>query len=55
MPWLVLAVLLVIWESSCVVFDIPEIILPRPSKVFVVFVPRFDILMCSAGRRCGPR
>jgi NitT/TauT family transport system permease protein len=45
MPWLVLAGLLVIWELSCVFFEIPEIILPRPSKVFVVFVQRFDILM----------
>ena len=45
MPWLVIAVLLVVWEFSCVVFDVPEIILPRPSKVFTVFVARFDILL----------
>jgi len=45
MPWLVIAVLLAVWEISCVVFDVPEIILPRPSKVFAVFVARFDILM----------
>src|SRR5471030_1234310 len=45
MPWLVIAVLLAVWEICCVVFEVPEIILPRPSKVFVVFVQRFDILM----------
>jgi len=45
MPWLVMAVLLIIWEICCVVFDVPEIILPRPTKVFVVFYKRFDILM----------
>ena len=45
MPWLALAVLLVVWEIACIVFDIPEIILPRPTKVFAVFVTRFDILM----------
>ena len=45
MPWLVLAGLLVIWEIACVAFAVPEIILPRPSKVFLVFFQRFDILM----------
>lgn len=45
MPWLVLAGLLIVWEIACVVFSIPEIILPRPSKVFAVFFQRFDILM----------
>ena len=45
MPWLVLAGLLIVWEIACVVFAVPEIILPRPSKVFAVFFQRFDILM----------
>ncbi len=45
MPWLVLAGLLIVWEIACVVFSIPEIILPRPSKVFAVFFQRLDILM----------
>ena len=45
MPWLVLAALLVVWEIACVAFAVPEIILPRPSKVFLVFFQRFDILM----------
>jgi len=45
MPWLVIAVLLAIWEIACVVFDIPEILLPRPSRIFTVFVARFDILL----------
>ena len=45
MPWLAMAFFLVVWELVCIVFDLPEIILPRPTKVFVVFVQRFDILM----------
>ena len=45
MPWLVMAALLIVWEICCVLFDVQEIILPRPSKIFTVFVARFDILM----------
>jgi NitT/TauT family transport system permease protein len=45
MPWIAVAILLVIWEGACVAFDVPEIILPRPTKVFTVFVARFDILL----------
>ena len=45
MPWLATAILLVIWELACIAFDVPEIILPKPTKIFTVFVARFDILM----------
>ena len=45
MPWLAMAVFLVVWELACIVFDLPEIILPRPTKVFAVFVQRIDILI----------
>jgi len=45
MPWLAVALLLVVWEAACVVFDVPEILLPRPTRVFAVFVARFDILL----------
>jgi NitT/TauT family transport system permease protein len=45
MPWIATVILLVIWEVCCVVFDIAEIVLPRPSKVFVVFWQRLDILL----------
>jgi NitT/TauT family transport system permease protein len=45
MPWLVMAVLLIVWEICCVAFDVPEIILPRPTKVFAVFWQRLDILL----------
>jgi len=49
MPWLVLAVLLIVWEIACIVFAVPEIILPKPTKIFVVFVQRFDILIVYSG------
>ena len=45
MPWLFLAAFLVLWELACIAFAIPEIILPKPTKIFAVFVARFDILM----------
>jgi len=45
MPWLAMALFLVIWELICVVFDLPEILLPRPTRVFAVFVQRIDILL----------
>ena len=45
MPWLAMAFFLVVWELACIVFDLPEIILPRPTKVFAVFVQRIDILL----------
>jgi len=45
MPWMAMAVFLIVWELACIVFDLPEIILPRPTKVFVVFVQRIDILI----------
>lgn len=45
MPWLVIAALLLVWELACVFFDLPEILLPRPSRVFVVFWQRIDILL----------
>lgn len=45
MPWLAMALFLVIWELVCVVFDVPEILLPRPTRVFAVFVQRIDILL----------
>lgn len=45
MPWLAMAGLLIVWEVTCIVLDVPEIILPRPTKVFAVFVDRFDILL----------
>lgn len=45
MPWLVLAALLLVWEAACIVFSVQEIILPRPSRIFEVFVARFDILL----------
>ncbi|MBS0519705.1 MAG: ABC transporter permease [Proteobacteria bacterium] len=45
MPWIAIAILLAIWEIACIAFDVPEILLPRPTKVFSVFVARFDILM----------
>jgi NitT/TauT family transport system permease protein len=45
MPWIAMAVFLLIWELACVAFDLPEILLPRPTRVFEVFFQRLDILV----------
>jgi NitT/TauT family transport system permease protein len=45
MPWLAMALFLLVWEAVCVAFDLPEILLPRPTRVFEVFVQRIDILL----------
>ena len=45
MPWLAMALFLLTWELVCVAFDLPEILLPRPTRVFEVFIQRFDILL----------
>lgn len=45
MPWLTLAVLLLAWEIACIVFDVPEIIAPRPSRVLEVMIQRGDLLL----------
>ena len=45
MPWLTMALLLLVWELCCVFIGIQEIILPRPSKIFAVAVQRWDILL----------
>ncbi|MFT0862069.1 ABC transporter permease [Ancylobacter sp. G4_0304] len=45
MPWLTLAVLLIGWELACLAFAVPEIILPRPSRIMEVIVQRWDILL----------
>jgi predicted dehydrogenase len=45
MPWLVTIGLFLIWELACVVFDIQEIVLPRPSRIFAVSIERWSILL----------
>ncbi|MCS0495966.1 ABC transporter permease [Ancylobacter sp. MQZ15Z-1] len=45
MPWLTLLALLVLWEVACIVFHIPEIVAPRPTRVFEVVIQRWDLLL----------
>lgn len=45
MPWLAMAALLVLWELACIVFEVPEILAPRPTRVFEVMVLRWEILL----------
>ena len=45
MPWLAMAFFLIVWELACIVFDVPEILLPKPTRIFAVAVQRWDILL----------
>jgi len=40
-----MGVLLVAWEIACVAFAVPEIILPRPTRIFAVSVQHAGILV----------
>lgn len=45
MPWIFMAIFLVAWEIACIAFAVPEIILPRPTRIFEVSVLRADVLL----------
>ena len=45
MPWLVTIALFLIWEIACILFQTPEIVLPKPSRIFVVAFERWAILL----------
>lgn len=44
-PWLFVVGLLILWELSCVAFQIPSFVLPRPSAVAVSLYERFGPIM----------
>jgi NitT/TauT family transport system permease protein len=44
MPWLVCAGAVLIWELACLIFSIPEFILPRPSQIAYVLVSSADAI-----------
>ena len=48
MPWIVIAACFVLWEAVCVVFNIQEFVLPRPSVVAASIVKRADVLAFHA-------
>src|SRR5690349_19551279 len=45
MPYLAMAIILLIWEAACILFDLPEILLPRPTRIFATMIQRWDILL----------
>jgi NitT/TauT family transport system permease protein len=38
MPWLVVIAAIVLWELGCIVFSVPEFILPQPSRIIEVLI-----------------
>jgi NitT/TauT family transport system permease protein len=48
MPWLVLAVLLVVWETACTLFHVRTVILPAPSAIIASLIKYFPIIMTQA-------
>ena len=49
MPWIVLLVLLLIWEIGCALFRVPRTILPRPSLIAASLYEFFPVIMEQAG------
>jgi NitT/TauT family transport system permease protein len=45
MPYLAMAIILIVWETACVLLDVPEIILPKPTRIFATMVERWSILL----------
>jgi NitT/TauT family transport system permease protein len=45
MPWLATIALFLIWEVACILFQTPEIVLPKPSRIFIVGYERWSILL----------
>lgn len=48
LPWLTLGLMLLTWEAACWAFDIPEFVLPRPSRVAVVLVQTWSAIWFHA-------
>src|ERR1041385_5117998 len=48
MPWFVTIGLLVLWEGSCRAFDIPEFVLPRPTRVTEVLIDNIGAIWFHA-------
>jgi NitT/TauT family transport system permease protein len=38
MPWLVVIAAIVLWELGCILFSVPEFILPQPSRIIEVLI-----------------
>jgi NitT/TauT family transport system permease protein len=38
MPWLVTIAAIVLWELGCILFSVPEFILPQPSRIVAVLI-----------------
>ena len=48
MPWLTVAALLVLWEAACVLFAVPEFVLPRPTRVIETLAGSFGAIWFHA-------
>jgi NitT/TauT family transport system permease protein len=48
MPYLTVVALLVLWQLMCVVMNIPEFVLPKPTSVAVVLVDSFGAIWFHA-------
>lgn len=48
LPWVVLAVLLLVWEVGCIVFQIRPTILPRPTAVVQALYNYFPVIAIQA-------
>jgi len=47
-PWLIAFALLVVWELACIVFHVPEFVLPRPTRIAAATYQYRDLLALNA-------
>jgi NitT/TauT family transport system permease protein len=48
MPWLVTVALFVLWEAGCALFNVPEFILPRPTRIAAATIEYRDAIWFHA-------
>ena len=49
MPWLVIVSLLVVWQLSVVIFEVPSFVMPSPTAIFAAFQEYRSIILYHAG------
>ena len=48
--WLLLAVILALWQSVCGLFDVSEFLFPSPSRIAQQFWEHHDVILAHAWR-----
>lgn len=49
-PWLLLVVIVALWEGLCFAFDVSEFVFPKPSRIYEQFLEFHDVIAAHAWR-----